>query len=175
MLAGGVIERRRATDLSVAPGQRKLVGYAAVFGQETRISDFTEVIRPGAFAASLKGRDILALVDHDPARLLARTKSGTLRLEEDSKGLRFELDLPDTTEGRDLLALAERGDIGGMSFGFTVQKGGENWNGKRRELRAVILHEISVVHAWPAYAGTTIEPRTKRPRLEAALLYLETI
>ena len=63
---------------------------------------------------------------HDPSRLLARTKSGTLRLEEDSKGLRFELDLPDTTEGRDLLALAERGDIGGMKgdigkflYGFT--------------------------------------------------------
>ena len=168
------VERRRAADLSVAPG-RKLTGYAAVFGQETRIANFTEVIKPGAFTDSLKGRDILALVDHDPARLLARTKSGTLRLEEDSKGLRFELDLPDTTEGRDLLALAERGDLGGMSFGFTVQKGGENWNGKKRELRAVTLHEISVVHAWPAYQGTTVEPRTKRPHLEAALLYLETI
>ena len=174
MLAGGVIERRRATDLSVAPG-RKLAGYAAVFGQETRISDFTEVIRPGAFTASLKGRDILALVDHDPSRLLARTKSGTLRLEEDSKGLRFELDLPDTTEGRDLLALAERGDIGGMSFGFTIARSGERWYGKKRELRAVTLHEISVVHAWPAYQGTSVEPRARRPHLEAALLYLETI
>ena len=175
MLAGGVIERRRAADLSVAPGQRKLVGYAAVFGQETRISDFTEVIRPGAFAASLKGRDILALVDHDPARLLARTKSGTLRLEEDSKGLRFELDVPDTQQGRDLLTLAGRGDLGGMSFGFTVARSGERWDGKKRELRAVTLHEISVVHAWPAYQGTSVEPRARRPHLEAALLYLETI
>ena len=175
MEAGGVIERRRAADLSVAPGRRRLVGYAAVFGQETRISDFTEVIRPGAFTASLKGRDILALVDHDPSRLLARTKSGTLRLDEDSKGLRFELDLPDTTEGRDLLALAERGDIGGMSFGFTVARSGERWYGKKRELRAVTLHEISVVHAWPAYQGTSVEPRARRPHLEAALLYLETI
>lgn len=175
MLAGGVIERRRATDISVAPGQRKLVGYAAVFEQETRISDFTEVIKPGAFAASLKGRDILALVDHDPARLLARTKSGTLRLEEDSKGLRFELDVPDTTEGRDLLALAERGDLGGMSFGFTVARSGERWNGKKRELRAVTLHEISVVHAWPAYEGTTVEPRAKRPRLERVKMWMQTI
>lgn len=174
MLAGGVIERRRAADLSVAPG-RKLVGYAAVFGQGTRISDFTEVIKPGAFAASLKGRDILALVDHDPARLLARTKSGTLRLEEDSKGLRFELDVPDTTEGRDLLALAERGDLGGMSFGFTVARFGERWDGKKRELRAVTLHEISVVHAWPAYEGTTVEPRAKRPRLERAKMWMQTI
>lgn len=160
--------------MSVAPG-RKLVGYAAVFGQGTRISDFTEVIKPGAFAASLKGRDILALVDHDPARLLARTKSGTLRLEEDSKGLRFELDVPDTTEGRDLLALAERGDLGGMSFGFTVGRSGERWDGKKRELRAVTLHEISVVHAWPAYEGTTVEPRAKRPRLERAKMWMKTI
>ena len=174
MLAGGVIERRRAADLSVAPG-RKLTGYAAVFGQETRIADFTEVIRPGSFTASLRGRDILALVDHDPARLLARTKSGTLRLEEDSKGLRFELDVPDTQEGRDLLTLAERGDLGGMSFGFTVSKGGERWNGKKRELRAVTLHEISVVHAWPAYQGTSVEPRSKRPNLEAALRFLEAV
>lgn len=169
------MERRRAAELSAAPGQRKLAGYAAVFGQETRIGDFIEVIRPGAFAASLKSRDILALVDHDPSRLLARTKSGTLRLEEDSKGLRFELDLPDTTEGRDLLALAERGDIGGMSFGFTVARFGERWNGKKRELRAVTLHEISVVHAWPAYEGTTVEPRAKRPRLERAKMWMETI
>lgn len=173
MRAGGVIERRRATNF-VASG-RKLAGYAAVFDQETRVADFTEIVRPGAFRGSLAGRDILCLVDHDPGRLLARTSSGTLRLEEDAKGLRFELDLPDTSEGRDILALAERGDLGGMSFGFSVPKGGELWQGKRRELRHVTLHEISVVHAWPAYRGTTVEPRAKTPRLNAALRFLETI
>ena len=174
MLAGGVIERRRAVDFSTAPG-RKLTGYAAVFGQETRVAGYTESIRRGAFAASIQDRDILALVDHDPARLIARTRSGTLRLEEDIKGLRFELDVPDTTEGRDILTLAERGDLGGMSFGFTVSKGGEHWNGQKRELRSVTLHEISVVHSWPAYGGTTVEPRMKTPRLDAAKRFLETI
>lgn len=175
MKAGGVLERRRAADLSVALAARKLTGYAAVFGQETRVAGFTEVIRPGAFKASLTGRDVLCLIDHDPGRLLARTKSGTLRLEEDAKGLRFELDVPDTQEGRDILTLAERGDLGGMSFGFTVPKGGEHWTGQRRELRAVDLHEISVVHSWPAYDGTTVEPRAKTPKLAAALRYLETV
>ena len=47
-MAASGMERRRAADLSVAPG-RKLTGYAAVFGQETRIANFTEVIKPGAF------------------------------------------------------------------------------------------------------------------------------
>ena len=175
MKAGGVIERRGAADFSVALPARKLTGYAAVFDQETRVAGFVEVVRPGAFQGSLAGRDILALVDHDPARLLARTGSGTLRLEEDSRGLRFEIDVPDTTEGRDVLTLAERGDLGGMSFGFTVAKGGEHWSGQRRELRAVTLHEISVVHSWPAYSGTTVEPRAKTPRLGTALRYLETV
>jgi uncharacterized protein len=52
--------------------------------------------------------------------VLARTRSGTLRLAEDSKGLAFDLDVPNTSFGRDVLELAERGDIGGASFAFTV-------------------------------------------------------
>src|SRR5262249_21303642 len=140
--------------------------------------DFSEVIAPGAFASGLAGRDILALVDHDASRVLARTRSGTLRLGEDSKGLAFSLDVPDTQVGRDVLALAERGDLGGMSFGFTVPKGGDRWDGKRRELRSVTLHEISVVSAWPAYSGTSIAARARMSeptRLRLARLYLHTV
>ena len=174
MLAGGVIERRRAAAVAVAPG-RKLAGYAAVFGQEARVVDFDETIMPGAFKASLPGRDILCLVDHDAARCIARTKSGTLRLHEDEKGLAFELDVPHNQEGRDLLVMAERGDLGGMSFGFTVPQGGEVWKGRKRELRAVTLHEISVVHSWPAYDGTSVQARARAPKLNLARKYLETV
>ncbi len=168
------MERRAVTELQ-AKG-RKLTGYAAIFGQEARIADFSEVIMPGAFTVSLSGRDVLALVDHDPAKVLARTKSGSLRLHEDDRGLAFELDVPDTQAGRDVLTLAERGDLGGMSFGFTVARDGERWDGKRRELRAVTLHEISVVSAWPAYEGTVVQARSKQPvRLSLARRYMETV
>jgi phage prohead protease, HK97 family len=104
------MERRYVTEIRAAG--RKLEGYAATFGTEARIADFSEIIMPGAFASSLTGRDVLALVDHDPSKLLARTRSRSLRLAEDSKGLSFEIDLPDTSLGRDVLALAERGDLG---------------------------------------------------------------
>lgn len=170
-------EHRAAVEFRIdaGPTGRKLAGYAAVFGQETRIADFTEVIRRGAFSDSLHGRDVLALVDHNPAVVLARTKSGTLRLHEDGHGLAFELDLPDTQAGRDVLALAVRGDLGGMSFGFVPAQGGERWQGNRRELSRVTLHEISVVSAWPAYQGTTVQARSKvPPRLAAALRFMET-
>jgi HK97 family phage prohead protease len=157
--AASTLEIRRAT-VDVSARGRKLEGYAALFGAEARIGSTVETIRAGAFAATLaSGRDVLALVDHDPARLLARTKTGTLRLSEDARGLAFSLDLPDTGPARDVLALAERGDLGGMSFGFRATD--EHWSGDRREIRAAELFEISVVQAFPAYEGTTVEPRAR--------------
>lgn len=151
---------RLGLQMEIRARGRRLEGYAATFNTEARIGSFTEVIRPGAFASSLKsGGDILALVDHDPGRVLARTRSGSLRLSEDTRGLAFDLDLPDTTAGRDVLALAERGDVGGMSFGFTATE--EGWSGDRRELRGLTLHEISVVLSWPAYDGTQIAARSR--------------
>jgi Escherichia/Staphylococcus phage prohead protease len=159
-----MIERRHlAIEVRADTAGRKLAGYAATFGTPAEIDGFRESIRSGAFRASLASEsDILALVDHDPAKLLARTRSGTLRLSEDGRGLAFELDVPPTTLGSDVLAMAERGDLGGMSFGFRVAAGGDHWPDKRtRELRAVELVEVSVVHAFPAYEGTSVAARHK--------------
>ncbi len=161
------VEHRAATELRAAG--RRLEGYAAVFGQAAQIGGFTETIAPGAFRVSLAARgDILALVDHDPTRLLARTGSGSLRLVEDARGLRFEIDIPDTHLGRDMLALAERRDLGGMSFGFRVTD--EVWTTQtRRELRSVELIEVSVVQAFPAYSQTSVSARARAMgRAEAA-------
>ena len=153
------LELRAGSELRAAG--RKLTGYAATFGTPAAIGGFTESIRAGAFTASLAvGNDVLALMDHDPTRLLARTGSGTLRLSEDSRGLAFELDVPDTQLGRDVLTLAERRDLGGMSFGFRVKD--EAWPARdRRELRAVELVEISVVQAFPAYSQTSVAARAR--------------
>jgi len=172
------LETRTATEIR-AEG-RKLVGYAATFGQETRILDFHETIAPGAFAASLRSNpDILALVDHDAGKVLARSKNRSLILSEDAHGLKFQIDLPETSLGRDILAMATRGDLGGMSFGFTVPEGGDEWRGDKRTLRNVVLHEISVVQSFPAYGGTSVQARSRQQRTEAdrriALLELEGI
>ncbi|MCW1840439.1 HK97 family phage prohead protease [Prosthecomicrobium hirschii] len=160
----GEIETRAFVEVRAAG--RKLEGYAATFGSEARLGNYVETIAPGAFRSSLAG-DVIAMLDHDPGKVLGRTRSGTLRLAEDGKGLAFSLDLPDTQAGRDVLALAERGDLGGMSFGFTVPKDGESWQGERRTLRAIALKEISVVQAWPAYPDTEIAVRAKRDASDA--------
>jgi HK97 family phage prohead protease len=156
---------------------RKLAGYAAVYGVVAEIRDYSETIAPGAFRHALaSNKDILALVDHDTSKLLARRKSGTLRLSEDSRGLSFELDLPNTTLANDLLALAERSDLGGMSFAFVPID--ERWDGDHRELRSVDLKEISVVQSWPAYEQTIVQARTRPvlfPRVALGRKFLDSI
>lgn len=151
-------ERRVAAEYRAAG--RRLEGHAAVFGEAARIGGFTETIMAGAFRRSLaSGRDILALVDHDTGRLLGRTSSGTLRLAEDSRGLAFSLDVPDTALGRDMLALAERRDLGGMSFSFFAKR--DRWPAAdRRMLEDVDLLEVSIVQAHPAYVGTSVAARS---------------
>lgn len=158
------MERRSFSELR--SNGRRLEGYAATFGARADLGSFVETIEPGAFRASL-GNDIIAMHDHDPSRVLGRTRSRTLNLYEDSKGLGFELTLPDTSAGRDVIALAERGDLGGMSFGFLVPEGGEDWKGRTRNLRAVDLKEISVVSAWPAYPDTELALRALMAGAEA--------
>ncbi len=173
------LERRVAVELRAVAG-RKLAGYAATFGTPAPIGGFTETIRAGAFRASLAaGQDTLALLDHDPSKLLARTSNSTLRLSEDGRGLAFELDLPNTTLGADVLAMAEARLLGGMSFGFIVPSGGDAWPTRStRELRAVDLVEISVVQAFPAYSNTSVAARALG-RAEASArirrLVLETL
>ncbi|MER8958686.1 HK97 family phage prohead protease [Mesorhizobium sp. M0701] len=161
------MEKRHATELR-AEG-RKLTGYAATFGTEARITDFHETIAAGAFQRSLAAsKDILALVDHDTGKVLARTAAGTLQLAEDERGLKFAIEVPQTTLGNDILAMAASRNLGGMSFGFSVPEGGEEWRGDKRTLRNVTLHEISVVQSFPAYDGTSVSARSRQKRTTAA-------
>jgi uncharacterized protein len=158
------IEKRGGTlgvETRAEDEKRTLVGYAAVFNSDADIGGWwTERIAPGAFAGTLGG-DIRALVDHDMGRVIGRTKSGTLRLVEDSHGLRCEIDIPNTTDGNDLWELVERGDISGMSFGFRVtkQEWDETIDPPVRTIQAVDLMEVSAV-AWPAYDDTEIGKRS---------------
>lgn len=159
---------------------KTLAGYAAVFNSEAPLPGFVEVIRSGAFAKSLAaGSNIRALWHHQTDALLGTTKGGTLKLSEDAKGLLFELALPDTTHGRDLAVLVDRGDVAGCSFGFRVADGGDRWEQRGgqlvRELLAVDLLEITLTHD-PAYQDTTVALRSKagREAPNLARLWLET-
>ena len=134
-----------------------LEGYAARFNEFSEPLPFREKIAPGAFKRSLQSRnDVKLLWNHDSSMVLGSTRSGTLRLYEDSQGLRVEAQLPDTQAGRDARTLIQRGDVTGFSFGFTVPQGGDSWNedGSERTLNSVRLFEVSTGVAFPAYPTT---------------------
>ena len=170
------LEQRFARGASVEG--RQLTGLAAPFGTITNVADFREVIAPGAFDASLaSGADIVAMADHDPARVLGRTKSATLVLRSTPEGLQYSLQLPDTTTGNDLRALAARGDVGGVSVGMIVKR--DRWQGDLRTIEEAELHEISIVQAWPAYPTTTVSLRNRqsgeRDQLGVMRHWLDTV
>lgn len=158
------IERRTYTVRNVetreADGKMKLAGYAAVFNDSSVPLPFSERIAPGAFRKTLSETpDVRLLINHEGLPL-ARTKNGTLLLTEDQVGLRFEAELPDTTEARDLWTLVQRGDVDQMSFAFRVIR--QKWNQDRTErtLTEVSLADgdVSVV-TYPAYPTTSVEAR----------------
>jgi len=142
--------------------KRTLEGYAAVFDSVYSLGRFDEVIKPGAFSRAIsEGQDVRALIDHDPARIIGRTKNNTLEIREDSRGLHTRIHLPDTQEARDLSTLIERGDLDAMSFGFTVQS--DRWEKVEdrnvRYIEDVDLFDCSVV-AYPANPDTTVALRS---------------
>lgn len=176
----GPLEVRIAED---GTESAKIRGYAAVFNSDSEPlpsrsgGSFVETITPGAFKRSLaSGREVRAFINHDLGQVLATSKNDTLRLAEDERGLLVEADLPNTTAGRDLAELVRTGTVHSWSFGFSIPKGGDAWRvdqatgDERRELREVILHEVSIVTGFPAYPateGTTVRS-TESPADEPA-------
>jgi HK97 family phage prohead protease len=141
-----------------------LTGYAAKFNSPSEdLGGFREIIKPGAFASSLRrGSDVRCLVNHDPSLVLGRSTNGTLLMREDATGLRIACSLPDTSYAKDLYESVKRGDISQMSFAFKVADDGEDWSDSTgddglqyslRTLRNVDLIDTSFV-TYPAYPDT---------------------
>lgn len=182
-----MMERRTATELRLAGNKAapRLVGLAAVWDAPSQdLGGFIEYVRRGAFTRTLHEQgDVLAYVHHRPELVLGRRSAGTLRLEENTRGLAFEIDLPDTQPARDLAVSVGRGDVRGASFAFNTPKGGDKWSTREgrsiRELLDVDLHDVTVTAA-PAYPDTEVARRAleglkRHPRLAIARHYLETV
>lgn len=139
-------------------------GYAAVFGQvsDKTGEDWREQFAEGSFDDVIAERLTAALWNHNPDHLLGRQSSGTLRLSADSGGLSYELDIPNTSVGRDLRELHERGDITGASVGFMpgLDAWGLTAQGDRLRTHTQVsyLRDISPV-SFAAYDGTSVDMR----------------
>ena len=148
--------------------EKKVIqGYAVVFDSWTDISSWGEIwkecIRKGAFTQSLKENSILALYNHDFNNVLAR-KDVNMKLVEDDKGLYFEIELPDTTQGNDLYELIDKGIVNQCSFSGYVRKNlwsEDNGGNVLREILEIDLIEITITPI-PAYEVTEAEVKRSR-------------
>jgi len=151
-------------------GAPVMEGRAAVFNSLSGVMktkkgvEFQERLLPGAFRNVVTG-DCMALINHNPDKVLGRKNSGTLRMIESEYGLDFEIDPPDTTYARDLRVSMDRKDIDKCSFGFNVAECGDSW---ARDERGMIvrsintigkLHDVSIV-TYPAYDDTSVATRS---------------
>lgn len=152
------IEIRATSGLSLEG--KKIVGRPIVYNSKSEnLGGFVEVIAPGAFGDSIKG-DVRALVEHDYKMILGRTISKTLKLGEDTQGIIVEINPPNTRTASELMESIERGDINGMSFGFTVNPDGAQWDFAQdpalRTVTDAVLSEVTIT-SLPAYKATNVE------------------
>jgi HK97 family phage prohead protease len=167
------------TEIRAIDGEKPVIqGHAAVFNTKSHDMGFREIIMPGAFTQAVMNDDVKFLLNHR-GLAIARTKSGTLRLSEDQKGLAFraELDSSDPDVQR-LLPKVNRGDVSEMSFGFYIKDKADEKLTIRdgemtRTLFKVSLFDVSAVSN-PAYPGTDLQARfralAEQQALEEALL-----
>ena len=158
-------EARPAQQLEVREAQDGTVtveGYAAVFNEETIIGgQWREQIAPGAFTNAIGRDDVVFLINH-AGLPLARSRSGTLQLSEDDRGLKIRASL-DTSDPdvRSIVPKMKRGDLDKMSFAFVPTR--QAWDDEekmpRRTIQEVELYDVSIVTT-PAYEATEIGLRS---------------
>ena len=169
---------RRFTNTEAGPvgietredGSRVLTGYGAVFykksgkGTEYRLwDDLVERIAPTAFDRALsESDDARGLFNHDPNKLLGRVSAKTMRLSVDKRGLKYEIDIPETTTGADVAMMVSRGDLTGSSFSFVPEK--VTWTEEKKQevrlIESVRLFDTGPV-TYPAYDSTTTGVRSE--------------
>lgn len=142
-------------------GDMYISGYFSVFNSDYEIfPGATESVDPAAFDGALAA-DIRCLIDHDTRLVLGRTKSGTLQLKTDSRGLWGEVRInPKDQDAVNLYERVKRGDVDQCSFGFDITEEAFEDRGESVHwtIKAVKLYEVSVV-TFPAYEETSVSAR----------------
>ncbi len=170
--AGGNVEMRAKPDGTAAGTSFEWRGYATVYDADFPMYDphgepYTESVAQGACRRSLANPalDVPFLVGHNDAGIpMARTKSGTMRLSEDSRGLLVHVPAMDgrREDVRALASAVERGDMSEMSLAFVCNR--QEWDEafEHRTIVEMDLHRgdvCAVVHgANPATAGAWMAP-----------------
>lgn len=133
----------------------------------SRIGQFIERIKQGAFTKALKRNDdVKILLNHDPDRELGSTKRGNLELSEDNIGLKARAEITDA----DVIKKARNNELVGWSFGFYDRSVIERIidGVLHRDVEDLDLEEVSILDNTkePAYSGTLIMARAEDGKVQ---------
>jgi HK97 family phage prohead protease len=149
-------------ELRAKPESRTIFGTATVFNSSYDMGWYDEEMSSDSLnEADMK--DVVALFNHDMNMVLARTSSGTLKLNVTGNAMEYEFEAPNTTLGNDLLEMVKRGDVYQSSFAFTVEA--EDWQERsgmkpKRVIRSIKkVYDVSPV-TYPANPDTMVAKRS---------------
>lgn len=143
-------------------------GYVSKFNEPSQLlvergRQFYESVHRNAFNKSLESdKNIFALYNHSPDKILGSTRNNSLKLSTDETGLRFELQPNlNVSYAKDVAELIRTGEIRGCSFGFRVNN--DEWTTKDghdyRTLLDVDLAEVTIT-PMPAYESSEVSCRS---------------
>jgi HK97 family phage prohead protease len=145
-----------------------LVGYGAVFNSNSQdLGGFIERIEPGAFD-DVMDDDVYGLLNHNTDKILGRNKRN-MKLTVDEKGLKYRIELPDTSTAKEVRTLVKDGIIDKSSFAFEVKE--QRWEHRKGlpSIRSITkfkrLYDVSPV-AGPAYLDTSVSVRSYQKEIE---------
>ena len=166
-------------------GGRHISGKAISFDTESNDIGFIEILHRGCISQELiDSSNIVFLYNHDYNQVIARANKGkgTLNIELRDDGVYFDLEVPNTTMGNDLLENIRLGNITQCSFGFRYaneegaykdEKIGDVWY--RNVYKIGELYDLSAV-TYPAYDDTYVNARMQeRSKMEDKLKETEEI
>ena len=166
-------------------GGRHISGKAISFDTQSNDIGFIEILHRGCITQELiDSSNIVFLYNHDYNQVIARANKGkgTLNIDLRDDGVYFDLEVPNTTMGNDLLENIRLGNITQCSFGFNYaneegaykdEKIGDVWY--RNVYKIGELYDLSAV-TYPAYDDTYVNARMQeRSKMEDKLKETEEI
>jgi uncharacterized protein len=162
------IERRYIDGLTVedrGEGKDKgITGLGIVFNHRSvNLGGFVEVIKPEAMNG-IELNDIVSMVNHDPNKVVGRSPD-TLGVKIEPDGVRYTIEPSETSTYKDLAISVTRGDIKGSSFGFIVERNGEDWTEDENGIMVRTITKFRKIFdlspvVFPAYSDTTVAKRS---------------
>lgn len=137
-------------------------GTAVRFGSVTDLGWYSEEIERGAFDEVLND-DVRGLFNHDPDVVLGRSKSGTMKLSVDERGVHYKIQYnPNDPDHVRVMEKVKRGDVSQSSYAFSIkdmiwEKRGDKDHRKITKLKR--WYDVAPV-TYPANTDTEVAARS---------------